>query len=302
MRTIKKALIASDFSQNSKEAIAMGERLAQLFGFSLHLVHVISPIEEKYSFLKADLEKHLWEVASSAMDELAKEFAKSAIEITTSVEEGDVVEKIFELVERDRFDLLIIGTHGEESPEEPVGSTAEALLLKCPVPTLAVRSDVSLDIKKILVPTDFSDTSKGGFVRAIDLQKELEAPITLMHAFHLPSGYERLGQSYEEAKEIMRKSAQTEMDDFLAKCVFDTKGVGTRLDVGMPARTVAKVAAEGNFELIVCGSHGFSSLGKLLVGSVAERIFRIAKAHIFVERSKEHFMSFTRAIQKFVGL
>ena len=55
-----------------------------------------------------------------------------------------------------------------------------------------------------------------------------------------------------------------------------------RIEHGDPADEVARVAAEGGFDLIVAGSHGRGTLGELVLGSVSKRLVREAPCPVLV--------------------
>lgn len=57
---------------------------------------------------------------------------------------------------------------------------------------------------------------------------------------------------------------------------------------GSPAENVAQLAADLDADLVVVGSHGHRGVERLLLGSVAERVVRLARCPVWVVRPKDH--------------
>jgi nucleotide-binding universal stress UspA family protein len=57
---------------------------------------------------------------------------------------------------------------------------------------------------------------------------------------------------------------------------------------GSPAENVAQLAADLDADLVVVGSHGHRGLERLFLGSVAERVSRLARCPVFIVRPKDH--------------
>jgi nucleotide-binding universal stress UspA family protein len=78
------------------------------------------------------------------------------------------------------------------------------------------------------------------------------------------------------SKEVIEEYYQEEFNkvlapvtEFLAKHGVNIQGVGK---VGPAGETIAKLADEGQFDLLVMGTHGHGALGKLVMGSVSTQV------------------------------
>lgn len=60
----------------------------------------------------------------------------------------------------------------------------------------------------------------------------------------------------------------------------------SHISVGSPAREIAQIASDLEADLIVVGTHGRTGLRRLLLGSVAEGVLRLASCPVLVERPK----------------
>ncbi len=76
--------------------------------------------------------------------------------------------------------------------------------------------------------------------------------------------------------------ASTRLKDLVA-AVFDGKW-DVDVAAGQPAETIVRVALERNADLIVMGTHGRTGLGRVLLGSVAEKVVRLAPCPVLTVR------------------
>lgn len=147
-------------------------------------------------------------------------------------------------------------------------------------------------IRQILVPIDFSPGSRAALDYAGFLARSLGATIDLLHVWrppaYVPAGLlvvipgsadratlEQLAES-EIAKQMKATITELEHD----------QGIHARLrlgiDAGNPADSIVQLAERGHFDLIVMGTHGRTGVARLLLGSVAERVARLAPCPVLV--------------------
>ncbi len=140
------------------------------------------------------------------------------------------------------------------------------------------------DPKKILVPVDFSEHSEKALLAAKDIAEHRGATLTLLHVMAEPQTsvpYE-VYVDWDKLKVDIRKDAERQIEEMAAK-VCGGKGA-TEVRWGEPTSTIAKVAGEDGFDLIVMGTHGRSGLGRLFLGSVAESVIRHSPCPVLVLR------------------
>ena len=133
-----------------------------------------------------------------------------------------------------------------------------------------------LAIRKILVPTDFTDTSDKALDFAIELAQKFNASIMVMHAYEIPViGFPdgSLVATAEIASRI-QDAGRTGLD--AAVSARSSRGVPleTVLREGNPAEEIRAVAEEMQADVIVSGTHGRRGLARALLGSVAENVIR----------------------------
>ena len=144
-----------------------------------------------------------------------------------------------------------------------------------------------LNIKKILVPTDFSDNAEQAFSHARDLAKALGASVELVHVHQNPLytgafgyGTVELPPAYEEET---RKAVVARLEE-----QREAFGNGVKVSVtvleGTPFDELVRYAAQENADLIVMATHGYTGLKHVLLGSTAERVVRHAPCPVLTVR------------------
>jgi len=132
-------------------------------------------------------------------------------------------------------------------------------------------------IQHILVPHDFGAPAESALVYALGLAEKLGARVTVLHAYEVPAyGFpDAVVASFEFASEVERRATDT-----LEKIRSRTRGssgeVETMLRRGTPWAEIVAVAESLPADLIVMGTSGRTGMPRLLLGSVAEKVVRMA--------------------------
>ena len=147
------------------------------------------------------------------------------------------------------------------------------------------------DWKRICCAVDFSGHSWSALRRAIELTRRLEAELTLLHVSTppFPCSEAIFAPSTPAAEaEGERCRLQLEAWRVLAEQALGWT-VRARLLAGSAPRELARFTAHGT-DLLVVGTRGPTGLGRLLLGSVAERVVRDAACPVMVvHRQDEPF-------------
>jgi nucleotide-binding universal stress UspA family protein len=149
-----------------------------------------------------------------------------------------------------------------------------------------------ITLKKILVPTDFSDCSKKAMDYALSLAKEFKSEVLILHVIDT-RGYEtaaiyNLGPM-EEARKAVQKMSQEMMANFLKEKGIDESRIGDKIILeGAPFIEIIRVAREKEVDLIVIGTHGRTGVSHILFGSVAEKVVRKAPCPVLTVKPEEH--------------
>lgn len=143
--------------------------------------------------------------------------------------------------------------------------------------------------KRILVPVDGSDTSNKALVAALQMARENGGRVRLMHVLDelaYLSGYE-VGA---DLLKVARDYAVKVLDDALAMAKAAGVPADTKLVEAPGVRIGEAVAAEARSweaDLVVTGTHGRRGIGRVLLGSGAEQVLRMAPVPVLAVRSSE---------------
>jgi universal stress protein A len=140
-------------------------------------------------------------------------------------------------------------------------------------------------IKHILVPIDFSESSRKAVRYAVSFAKLFQAELLLVHVLQTPTPIPGV-MDFPTVDE----GTQTALAQRLSEFRDETCGGVTARDLlvlGSPFNEISRVAEEQNIDLIVLGTHGHSALHRLFLGSTAERVLRYAPCPVLVVREKE---------------
>ena len=138
------------------------------------------------------------------------------------------------------------------------------------------------DFKRILVPTDFTETSEKATDLALSLAERLGSSVTLMHAYEIPiMGFPdgALVATADIATRIADAS-RSALDSAVAKRQGAKVKVDGILRDGVAWEEINRVADEIDADLVVIGTHGRRGLARALLGSVAENVVRTARRPI----------------------
>jgi nucleotide-binding universal stress UspA family protein len=199
-------------------------------------------------------------------------------------------EGILRYAEEHEVDLIVMGTHGRQSAERLLaGSVAERVVREAPCPVLTVRQAGDGQIRRILVPIDFSERGQAAIPVANELAKLYGAEVELLFVIdedtvpmaHVPL----LGPVRVSPDEIQSRFRKLMADR--VKTYRGEAAISGTVRIGHPARDIAEYA-EGNADLIVMSTHGRTGLQRLFLGSVAEKVIRRAPCPVFTVKSFGH--------------
>jgi nucleotide-binding universal stress UspA family protein len=144
-----------------------------------------------------------------------------------------------------------------------------------------VAKEPVVNIQHILVPLDFSADAEQALDAAMELAKQFQARLTLIHVIQLPVVTEvDLSGYYAD----IESSARQEMENYQKRVAAAGLAADVLLESGAPFRQIVDAAKTRQADLIVMGTHGRTGMQHLLIGSVAERVVRLAPCPVMVMR------------------
>lgn len=221
-------------------------------------------------------------------------FVEAGVDYTLLQEQGNTIETITEVADREKVDLVIVGSREQNEFQALfLGSVSRGVLHNVHRSVLVAGGDglpsAAGWFRKVLVAVDGSEGSIKAAMAASEIAKRLEATLTLLHCLdsdileelpeipHDPEGdldpdtYEGLWHRYLQEKYVVP---------------LKEMGVEATIaqEVGRPHETLLRYANEYEHDLIVVGSRGHGTFHSLLLGSVSERVATHAHCPVLVVR------------------
>jgi len=135
------------------------------------------------------------------------------------------------------------------------------------------------EIKKILVPVDFSNNSPKLLDAAVYLAKNFNARLEVVYVVESLDNYSGFAVphiSLENFEQELREAAERKMEAFLEDNLEEGIAHDARILSGDVPAEITRHAKDAGCDLIVIATHGYKGLEKALFGSVAERVVKTA--------------------------
>lgn len=301
----RRLLLPLDLSAHSFQALPTAEALARLTGATLHLLHVAEPLAYPTDLgyapvLSGEVESGLHQSARQRLEELVRDLQKRGVTAEARLRVGRPFLEIAEAARGLAADLVVVTTHGFTGLKHVLlGSTAERVVRHAPCPVWVVRrpsipsgaapgaggEEPTFVLRRVLMPTDFSEPSQEALAYARQVAGRFQAELVLAHVTEKPFVDPNLAEVDTQAfEDNARQSAQQQLDKTVAALRAAGLPARGRLLSGVPWNEVVELARQEAADLIVAGTHGYTGLKHILLGSTAERILRHAPCPVVVVR------------------
>jgi nucleotide-binding universal stress UspA family protein len=279
----KRILVPVDGSHSCLHAEELAAAIAKNFKSKVAVIHVVSHdllhagLELRYQVppsVRAEITDWLLQKGKTIVWDAEALFKEESVEVDARVVEyEDPAETVLRVAKDEGYDLVVMGNRGETEAEVfSLGSIAEKVSRHAEGPVLIVKQKTKLS--KILVAIDGSESAKKALEYAVQLAKKHKAKVTLLN----------VGESkiFGLKPEVARKIGESILFDAASE-VKELK-LNTQLEFGNPAETIIEVAEKGNYDLIVVGNRGLSSVKRFFLGSVSDDVSHHAKSSVLIVR------------------
>jgi nucleotide-binding universal stress UspA family protein len=281
IKPVKQILWATDFSEESKEALAYADFFVKTFKAKLIALHVVPDfapaLYETWPEVEAQLIGQIEASKTNAkikLDQMCQSHGVCPAKVV--IAEGSAAAVILRTARKEGADLIVVGRRGISGPEPNlIGSVTTRLLRGSRVPVLVTKGTTARPeaLKKILVPTDFSAGEDIERDYAWMLAKKLDASLTFLYVLELFGHDFRLSEEMFHAvlKKLQarrrREHKAVEMSEDVIKA---TRGWDGIIDY----------AETKGFELIVM-STSVRRLARLFLGSTTEKVIAHSRVPVF---------------------
>ena len=157
-------------------------------------------------------------------------------------------------------------------------------------------------IKNVLVATDFSGPSETALNYARAMARSFGAKLHVLHVFEplwitsadVVGGGVALATMIHGLEDTARKQLE---ESVTAEDRRELRAEAVMVTSESPAREIAKYAGEQKVDLLVIGTHGRSGISRMLIGSVAEKVVRLAPCPVLTVHHPEHEFVLPDALQ-----
>ena len=256
--SVRKILLATDFSEAAEKAATYARSLARRYGSRVELAHVLDPaaLENYGEAVVGVVISDRREARKENLATLTHQFQVAGVEAEAKPLEGHYPAKLLlGLAKEDGIDLIVVGTEAKSGLERLVlGSTAEQVLraATCPVltvgPRVAAAGNAPFHPQRILYATDLAPDSTDSAVFALSFAQEHGSHLYLCHVVDDPlaSPEQRRHQFHAFQARLKRLVPQASYDWCTPQFVVAE---------GEATDDILKLAAGLNADLIVVGAH-----------------------------------------------
>jgi nucleotide-binding universal stress UspA family protein len=145
-----------------------------------------------------------------------------------------------------------------------------------------------MTITRILVPTDFSADANAAFDYARILARKFDAPVHLLHVVEDPLAAGMWSSEVYTAEiATLQVNLVRDAEERLRRSVpADAGTISTEVRTGNAAKQIVEAAREHKADLIVMGTRGRTGVAHVIMGSVAERVVRLAPCPVLTLRAE----------------
>jgi nucleotide-binding universal stress UspA family protein len=135
--------------------------------------------------------------------------------------------------------------------------------------------------KHVLVPTDFGPLSACALKFGIEMATRFDAKLTLLHAYEIPVfAYAGMDYAMGNLSTMVENTARGELENELAEVRHQIPNATAILHRGEPWEQILSTINETHADLVVMGTHGHTGLRHVLLGSVTEKVVRLAQVPV----------------------
>jgi nucleotide-binding universal stress UspA family protein len=300
-----KSLLAVDGSRYSEAAVGLVKALkiggkaeaTVLTVIPEHVFlggHSLADLLGRSTALKSQVRKAEEERALELLAKLSKSLVTRGLKVETMVHRGSPADEIIKTCRNIKADLAMVGLKGtSDTPEFLLGGVAHKVIKYAPCSVLVAKKE-SKDINRVLVPLDGSKHSNEvvQFLLRMPLPRHAEVLVmTVVQSFGAAfvKAYtldlERDKQIVAELQKAEEEAAEgllTEAENGFRKGGYRVSAIVAR---GDPSQEIMREAAGRNVDLIALGAKGLTGVRGFLLGGVAQRIAKYARASVLIVRS-----------------
>lgn len=298
MSEIKNVIVYIDFNEYEFKTIGYAAKIAEILGAEVTLMHVLHTGYDYFEvggFGKSIEVAYKRSIAHArlVMDEYINEMQKffKDLKIRKKLAMGHPLDEFINYVHLNS-DLVVLPNHVKQRNIRFLyPDVTHKALRKLNNNIIFVNGEVlpridKIDIKKILVPIDFSDYSISALKFAAEIASKNNAEVHVINVIHPPRVphelLEEIGLNYKEFVTVLERETGSRLEKLIEE--LGIKEVEAKVIEGTPPEVIVELSKD-EFDMVAIGIKGRSKSEKLLVGNVTEQVVEFSHAPIAVIRS-----------------
>ena len=297
MIEFKHVLCPLDLSASSDRSLAHAVAIADWYDARLTILHVVPTFDPVN--VRGDLGVPVQVLNPLSRDQVIDEVRRAldcsacAPNAVVAAEQGDASTVIVDQALATKADLIVMGTQGRRGFRRMLlGSVTETVLrdAACPVLTVPPAANVparAVTFKRILCPIDFSPSALQALGFALDLARQADGRVTLLHVVEWLAEEEPRALAHFNVPEYQRYLTASAADR-LQLLVAEESRMWVEIDnmvvLGRAHREILQAAETTPADLIVMGAQGRGGVGLALFGSTTQQVARSAACPVLTVR------------------
>jgi nucleotide-binding universal stress UspA family protein len=263
-QTNNNILVPTDFSEVADCALKHAIAVAKAYKNEITLMYIVED-----GFLGGIFSKSQSEIMKDAivtkLNVKAQEIEReTGIKVTTRAESGKVYKTIAEIANSEKYDSIIMGSHGASGLEQIVGSNASRTIQYAEVPVVVVKSTSlgSEGYKKIVMPFDLTIESKQKLDWGINIAQKFNSEIHIV--------YSKSDDEYLDLK-MKANIAQVKhtLEDHKVKYVMYEFNDSVLDNFANETHNYANII---NADLIVAMTHTEKGISEMIIGTLTQQL------------------------------
>ena len=313
MSSYSRIILPLDGSATSEQVLPYATTLAKRLAVPLRLLMAVEP--ERPAITQTLYSTRRWNESESFREAEATEYLEhksvqlrnAGLEVESVILRKEPASGIVEEAGKDQDALIAMASHGRTGLARWwMGSVADKVLHLADNPVLVIRvqeqaaDQSTTGWERLIVPLDGSQLAELALAHAAYLAVAMELPVTLLQAnpteaeyySYIATGPGMLPTSAPSSPSIsdMIELADNEANSYLAEVrdrliALNVRSVETHVALGSPADCIVDLVTENPGSTVVMTTHGRSGPGRMLLGSVAERVVRHSGCPVLLVRS-----------------
>lgn len=284
----------TDFSDHADQALESALQLAKRYDARITLLHIIilfpNDLDNAYSFeVYEELLRKRERQVERMFEPYIERVRGEKIEIVSQILHGaSPADVLLDYLEEYAFDLVMMGSRGKTAlKDSALGSVAEQTVQGSPAHVCTCQARQAPEIKKILVPIDFSLYAQKALLYAGSLAEKYGARVSLLHIIEqeiVPSFYEEDARERFESDDSLIQMVTDELIDFSEGALDSQQIESFEVRRGLAYKEIISFVEENPVDLLIIPSHGLNDVAYLKLGGTAEKVIRWAKCSLVALR------------------